>query len=98
MTEEELSGDILVTFYGEEYWQMGYLGGERQNYLQISTTGNVYYIGIYYGYDMVSMGYVTEDGRRVENEHKNDLLITHKVRFDVEGSSFSYAYYDITNG
>ncbi len=95
LTEEELSGDILVTFYGEEFWMMGYLDGIRENFLQISTSGNVQYIGIYYSYDMVAMGYVTEDGRRVENEHKNDLLITHKVRFDVEGSSFSYAYYDI---
>ena len=94
LTEEELSGSISVTFYGEEFWQMGYLDGIRESFLQISTSGNVQYIGIYYSFDMVAMGYVTEDGKRIENEYKNGVLTNHKVRFDVEGSSVSYAYYD----
>ena len=94
LTEEELSGSILVTFYGEEFWQITYLDGIRENYLQVSTSGNVQYIGIYYSYDMVAMGYVTEDEKRIENDYKNGVLTNHKVRFDVEGSSFSYAYYD----
>ena len=70
LTEEELSGSISVTFYGEEFWQMGYLDGIRESFLQISTSGNVQYIGIYYSFDMVAMGYVTEDGKRIENEYK----------------------------
>lgn len=94
LTEEELSGSILVTFYGEEFWMMGYRDGTRGDYLQISTSGNVQYIGIYYSLDMVAMGYVTEDEKRIENEYKNGVLLNHKVGFDVEGSSFSHAYYD----
>ena len=108
LTSDEAADQVVVEYRGAvdnnetyddiytiRHWECSYNDGVRGGSIDFGDSGNFNTVRLFYNSDEVTIHYyIYEKGVGVENTYENGVLTQHEVGFDVEGASYSYAYYD----